>query len=380
MINLNRMKNDFLALALFDSVSFSERMTADWLKACLAGLGFSVEEDDAGEKLGGNTGNIYAFRKGNVPGKPVLFSAHMDVVQPGTGKKPQFPEPGKITSDGTTVLGADDICGIVEILEGIRHVTESGIAHRDIEVLFTAAEEAYARGAGVFDYSKIRADEAYVLDLSGPAGRAAVAAPSIISFEISLKGRAAHAGFAPENGVHAIKAMADLICGLAQGRRGGGTTMNVGQIFGGQAPNIVPEECSCIGEIRSDRHENALACVSELHAALKAVKEKHGVEGKLRTEVYIHAYHTPEDSPVVRHFQDACSALDLPGELMKTFGGSDNNHFVEHGIEGIVISCGMYNVHSLQEYAREEDLQKGAELVAQLLLPQGESLEWDYVI
>ena len=156
--------------------------------------------------------------------------------------------------------------------------------------------------------------------------------------------------------------------------------MNVGLISGGKAPNIVPETCTCIGEIRSDRHEKALACVTELQTNLKAVEEKYGVEGKLKTEVYLHAYHTPEDSAVVRHFQAACSKLKFPGELMATFGGSDNNHFVEHGIEGIVVSCGMYGAHSLQEYTLEEDLEKGAELVAQLLLTQDESLEWDYVI
>lgn len=373
MINRRRLRKDFLTLIDFDSVSFQERRTADWLKACLDGMGFEVQEDNAGNLLGGDAGNLHAFRKGTAPGDPVLFSAHMDVVQPGIGKKPRYPEEGKITSDGTTVLGADDVCGIVEILEGIRHVTEEKIPHRDIELLFTVGEEAYARGSGVFDYSKMRAKEAYVLDMHGPVGRAAVAAPSIISFEISLRGKASHAGFAPEKGVHAILAMADLIQRLPNGRYDAETTMNVGLVSGGSAPNIVPEECVCTGEIRSSRHERALACVSELNDRMHEVAESRGVRGKLRTQVHLHSYHTPEDADSVRHFQSACRKLSLPGELRETFGGSDNNHFVENGLDGIVLSCGMYEAHSLKEYTMEEDLEKGAALVAELMQPQGES-------
>ena len=57
-------------------------------------------------------------------GTPILLSGHMDTVAPGIGKKPVFHEDGTITSDGTTVLGADDLTGVIAILEGIRAVQE----------------------------------------------------------------------------------------------------------------------------------------------------------------------------------------------------------------------------------------------------------------
>ena len=69
------------------------------------------------------------------------------------------------------MLGADDAAGLVEILGGIRRVLASGKPHRDIEVLFPIAEEVYTKGSRVFDFSRIRAKEAYVLDLSGPVER-----------------------------------------------------------------------------------------------------------------------------------------------------------------------------------------------------------------
>ena len=51
---------DFKQLVSFDSISFHERNTADWLLARLKSMGFSVEEDQAGAYYGGDTGNIFA--------------------------------------------------------------------------------------------------------------------------------------------------------------------------------------------------------------------------------------------------------------------------------------------------------------------------------
>ena len=78
---------DFKQLVSFDSISFHERKTADWLIERLQKMGFSVEEDDAGSHYGGDTGNLYAVLDGTLPGDPVIFCAHMDVVESRSGKK-----------------------------------------------------------------------------------------------------------------------------------------------------------------------------------------------------------------------------------------------------------------------------------------------------
>lgn len=53
--------------------------------------------------------------------------------------------------------------------------------------------------------------------------------------------------------------------------------------------------------------------------------------------------------------------------MTETSGGSDNNVIVNKGIEGVVLSCGMNNAHSVNEYIELEDLIKGAELVGALI-------------
>lgn len=367
VINTERMKQEFAELTAIDSVSFREREMADCLIEKLRELGMNVKEDRAGEHYGGNAGNVYGFLKGTLPGEPVLLVAHMDTVQPGIGKKAVFHDDGKITSQGDTVLGADDAAGIVEILEGIRSIREAGIAHGDIEVLFPIAEELYDKGTKEFDYSLIKAKEAYIFDLSGKIGKAALKAPSIISFKITVKGKAAHAGFEPENGIHAIALMSRVIAKMKQGHLDEETTLNIGTISGGNMSNIVPEICECLGEVRSFSHEKALQCMEDTRRLLTETLTGTGGEFMLETTVHIEAYRIEKKEPVVERFLKACEEMDIPAELIDTFGGSDNNVLVKKGIRGIVLSCGMYQVHSVKEYALVDDLKQGAELIGRML-------------
>nr|WP_294527407.1 M20/M25/M40 family metallo-hydrolase [uncultured Blautia sp.] len=359
--------DEFIELTQIDAVSYRERKIADVLKEKLIQLGFEVQEDQAGAAYGSSTGNLYGFLKGSLPGGAILLCAHMDTVEPGLGKRPVFHEDGRITSSGDTILGADDVCGLVEILEAVRFLKENQIPHRDIEVVFPIAEEVFIKGTDQLDFSKLRSKEAYVLDLSGAPGAAALRAPSLISFSVTVKGKAAHAGFNPENGIHAIQIMSQVIAGLPMGHIGDDTTFNIGTVTGGKLVNIVPEKCTCKGEIRSYSHQKALDLLEKVKVSFaEAVREKGG-SFSMEHEVNLHAYETDRDAQVVKRFERACEKLSLPCTLTETFGGSDNNNFALHGISGIVISCGMYQCHSTEEYTYERDLKTGAALVAALV-------------
>lgn len=363
----SRIVDEFIELTQIDAVSYRERKIADVLKEKLLQLGFEVQEDQAGTAYGSSTGNLYGFLKGSLPGGAILLCAHMDTVEPGLGKHAVFHENGKITSSGDTILGADDVCGLVEILEAVRILKEKQIPHRDIEVVFPIAEEVFIKGTDQLDFTKLRAKEAYVLDLSGAPGSAALRAPSLISFSVTVNGKAAHAGFNPEKGIHAIQIMSQVIAGFPMGHVGDDTTFNIGTVAGGKLVNIVPEECTCKGEIRSYSHQKALELLEKIRASFeKAVRERGG-SFSMEHEVNLHAYETDREASVVKRFERACERLSLPCTLTETFGGSDNNNFALHGISGIVISCGMYQCHSTLEYTYEKDLKTGAALVAALV-------------
>ena len=367
VLSKNRITEKFLELTRIDSESFNERKMADALKVELKDLGLTFSEDDAGEKTGGNAGNILAFFEGNASYEPILLSAHMDTVVPGNSKKAILGEDGIIRSDGTTVLGSDDLAGVTEILEGIRRVKESGKDHRSVEILFTVAEEAYTRGAAVFDYSKIKSREAYCLDLSGDVGDAVIKAGSLISFTIKVTGRASHAGFEPEAGINAIAVAANAIAGIKQGRVDEESALNIGTISGGSARNIVPEECLVSGEIRSYNHEKALSLYEKVKAVFDEEAKNAGAESEADFTIHIKAYEVNEEDSTVKRFVKVCNELNLPGNLKSTLGGADCHQFNANGIKGIVLSCGMENVHTRDEYIKTDNLLAGAKLVEKLI-------------
>lgn len=370
MINKARMLDEFRRLSSFDSESFKERDIKNYLEEKLRSLGLEVESDSVGKIIGDNpkcAGNIYGFLKGNKKGNPILFSSHMDTVSPGVGKK-MVVNGDTVTSDGTTVLGSDDITGLVSILEALEVIKEDNIAHPDIEVIFFVAEEPYCRGSSHFDFSKVKSKTAYVLDLSGEVGVAATRAPSIIYFRLEVKGRAAHAGFEPEKGISAIEVAAAAISRLKLGRIDDITTANIGIIKGGNGINIIPDNLYLEGEVRSLVHQNALGVLNSIKETFEGVSMKFGAAVSINVEERIHAYNIDLDSDVVKRYDEALKSLNYgKAKYITTFGGSDNNVLNLHGIKGIVISNAMNDVHTTNEYFSIKEFVKSANITLKLM-------------
>lgn len=372
----NRIVEEFLKLTAFDSQSFSESEIAEYLKQELEELGLEVTVDDAKERLQKErpeltkaASNIYGYLKGNVEGDAILFSAHMDTVSPGNGKKAIVHPDGTITSNGDTVLGADDVSGLVSILEALRTIKENNLKHPDIEVLFTVAEEPYCQGSRYVDYSRLKATTGYVLDLVGPVGTAAVAAPSIISVNVKIRGRAAHAGFAPEEGINALNIAVRALSEIRTGHTSHDTTVNFGVIKGGNGRNIVPEQVLIEGEIRSLEHKKALDEAYKIKEAFKNAADEFGGGVAVEITQHIKAYNIGKDKKVVERFRKAAKGVMrciLP-DCITTFGGSDANRLNEHNISTIVLACAMENCHSTEEYTTINELIKSAELTLKLM-------------
>jgi len=366
-IREKRLRDLFETIVTIDSPSFEERKMADFIKGKLSSLGLFVFEDNAGAALGGNGGNVYGFLPGDEALAPLLFCAHMDTVEPGRNKRAVAGENGAITSAGDTILGADDGAGIAAILEALTVIVEEKLPHRPVEVLFTITEEVYCQGVERFDFSKIRAKEAYVLDLAGPVGSAALQAPTILSFAVKLLGKASHAGFAPKDGVHAVLAASRAVSRLPMGQIDDETTLNIGEIAGGRATNIIPESCLVRGEIRSFSHERCLSLYGEVKKTFTDCALAIGAKAEFSEHIGCAAYKTPAGHPVVSRFRAACERLGLPFLPGKTFGGSDNNVLAAQNIAGIVTACAMYRCHSTEEYTTLPDLMKSAGLTLCLM-------------
>lgn len=366
MVNRERLVAEFIELISIDSLSRMERQIADALKIKLQNMGIDVYEDNAGKEIGGNSGNLICTVKGQKDVPAILLTAHMDRVAPGKGIKPVF-EGNIIKSDGTTILGGDDAAGIECILEAIRIVKENNISHGDIQIAFTIAEEGGLFGAKHLDYGKIYAKYGFVLDSGGPIGTVSVKAPSQNKIDITIKGKAAHAGLEPEKGISAIQIASEAISNMKLGRIDDETTANIGIIHGGQATNVICDKLEINAEARSRNQRKLEMQTQHMKKCLEDAAAKFGGLAEFDAKLEYPAFEIKEDQPIIPILRKAAQKTGIELILEATGGGSDTNIINGKGIQAVDLSVGMDKVHSVEEQINIDDLLKAAEFLVNII-------------
>ncbi len=368
LVNKERMLAEFKEVVAVPCHTLQERPVFEMLRAKLEALGFTVEEDDAGEKLGGNCGNLWAFLPGNKVGAvSVLLSAHMDGVEP-CGGTTVVQKDGVLYSDGTTILGGDDKSGVVAILEGVRMLVEENAEHGDIQILFTIAEEGGVNGSRCMDRSKLKAQVAYALDGEGAPGEIVIGAPGQYRYKISVHGKKAHGGLEPEKGINAIMIAAKALAEVKRyGRIDEETTCNIGIIGGGVATNVVPDLVEIEGDVRSRNNEKLEAIREEVVSTICNAVEKYGAKVTAEVEHKYSSFLIDTESTVVKLAKSACAMYGFTPDITQTGGGSDANFLNAYGVPCVILGTGMQNVHTVEEFLKEEDLYNSALMVYGIL-------------
>ena len=368
LVNKERMLAEFKEVVAVPCHTLRERPVFEMLRAKLEALGFTVEEDDAGEKLGGNCGNLWAFLPGNKVGAvSVLLSAHMDGVEP-CGGTTVVQKDGVLYSDGTTILGGDDKSGVVAILEGVRMLIEENAEHGDIQILFTIAEEGGVNGSRCMDRSKLKAQVAYALDGEGAPGEIVIGAPGQYRYKISVHGKKAHGGLEPEKGINAIMIAAKALAEVKRyGRIDEETTCNIGIIGGGVATNVVPDLVEIEGDVRSRNNEKLEAIREEVVSTICNAVEKYGAKITAEVEHKYSSFLIDTESTVVKLAKSACAMYGFAPDITQTGGGSDANFLNAYGVPCVILGTGMQNVHTVEEFIKEEDLYNSALMVYGIL-------------
>jgi len=375
MVNHDRLADVFKTLVQIDSVSRNEGAVAKALQEILESLGGEVLFDDAGPKLGGDTGNLIARFKGSGPEvEPLLLNAHMDTVQPGEGIKILFTD-GTFTSDGSTILGADDKSAVAIIIETLRVLQEENHPYGPLEVVITACEEVGLLGAKNLDYSLITARYGYSIDATDTYG-VVTQAPAANHIQFKIHGRDAHAGAAPEKGINAIQVASHAISEIHIGRIDEETTANIGLIEGGKATNIVPSLVTVSGEVRSHNPEKLEEETQRIvqsfeHHVSDYRKLFPSDDGLPKLEVDVRedfsVLKIPDDHPVVTLAKVAASNLGRHMATKMSGGGSDANIFFGHGVVTGILGTGMKDMHTVRESVRLEDMVKSVELLVEIV-------------
>ncbi len=359
LINRKRLLATFLDLININSPSFDEASIGDHLSEVFRCLGCSVTRQRYDRSF-----NIIARKKGrlkNVP--PFLLSAHMDTIEPTAGIRYEIRK-DIVRSKGNTVLGADDKSAIAQIIEAITVLQEREIAHGDIEMVITSAEERGLCGAKNLDLRKIRSRHALVLDSGGHVGKIVVAGPSQITYEMLITGRPAHAGIEPEKGISAIRVASEIITTVPDGRIDSVTTANIGVIRGGTATNVVPREVVINGEVRSHNPVTLRAIKNAIFDKANRIVKKRDAKVHIKVQEEYQAFRISKKEPFLSYMDNVFKSAGITPEHTVTGGGSDANIFNHQGIITLNLSTGMQKVHSHDEFIHINDLVNGSLVVA----------------
>ena len=350
-----RMVDQFLEMVRIDSESGDEARMMDYLLGALREIGGEAELD--------GYGNLIARfpAKGCSGAAPVLLSCHADTVKPGVGIEPVIVD-GVVRSAGDTILGADDKAGIAEVLEALRVAT----VRPPVEVAISRQEEVGLLGVKELDFSRLTATRGFLMD-NDSLDTIVIGGPSYFAIDVTVFGRAAHAGMEPEKGINAIQAAAKAIAALQLGRIDAGTTANVGVIEGGLIRNGVPDRVSFLAECRSADHVKGEALAAEMERIIREQVEGAGARVELEINNLCRAVTIPADAPTVRIAQRALATVGVEAKPIFITGFTDASIYNNQGIEMAVVGIGARDEHTTDESIAIADMELALTALVEML-------------
>ena len=273
-----------------------------------------------------------------------------------------------ITTDGTTLLGADNKAGVAEIMDAVNYwVTHPDVKHGTIKICFTPDEEV-GRGTEKIDLEKLGAKYAYTVDGStrGELETETFSADAVI---VKIIGKNIHPGFAKDKMVNAIKISADFLESLPQDRLSPETTE---KREGFVHPWIINgnEELTTIKFIIRDFITDKLA---EYEAFLKDLAEKTVAKypgAKLEFEV-IEQYRNMKEV-LIKHPQieqyalEALKRLDIKPIMNPIRGGTDGSRLSFMGLPTPNIFAGEHSFHSQLEWVAVQDMEMAVKFIVEI--------------
>jgi len=319
-----------------------------------------------------------------VSGKDVKPQIHRnysggDIVLPGENKQiiriSDSPELTKkigndiITSDGTTLLGADDKAGIAEIMDAVHYlVNHPEFEHGTIKIAFTPDEEV-GTGVKYFDVKKFGAKYAYTLDgeTIGEVENETFCADSVT---ITFRGVPFHPGYAKGKLVNSIKIASTFVEKLPRGELSPETTeKKEGYVH----PNAVQGgvENTTVKFIIRDFEVKGLKEKEELlrNLAEKTVQSypRSSFESKIEESYRNMKYVLDKYPEAVEKAMEAVRMAGLDPRLHSIRGGTDGARLCYMGLPTPNIATGGHNYHSKLEWISVQDMKKAVEIILNLI-------------
>ena len=311
----------------------------------------------------------------NYDGKDVVLNKELDIVM--TVK--EFPNlkdyvgETLVTTDGTTLLGADDKAGIAEIVTAGKYLIDNpSIKHGEVKVAFGPDEEIGV-GADRFDVERFGADFAYTMD-GGPLGELEFETFHAASAVVEVAGKNIHPGSAKDLMINALQVAIDIHNQLPENERPENTEGREGffHLMGMEGNVEAAKATYIIRDHDRQQFENRKALIQEAADNLNAFYGSDIATVTLNDQYYNMGEIIKKDMRPVTLAENAFAAVDIQPDIIAVRGGTDGSKLTYMGLPTPNLFAGGENMHGRFEYVSLETMVKATEVILAIIEGAGD--------
>jgi len=309
----------------------------------------------------------------NYDGKDIILNAEKNIVLSPNYFKDLLQYKGQtiITTDGTTLLGADDKAGITEIVSAMEYLIQHPeIKHGKIRIGFTPDEEI-GRGAHHFDVEKFGAQWAYTMDGS-QIGELEYENFNAAGAKITFKGKSVHPGYAKGKMINSMLIANEFINELPKGEtpqetKGYEGFFHVHHLTGSIEETVLE---LIIRDHNKAKFEKRKSLIEKIAKKINKKFARQYGEDIVITEIRDQYYNMKEKVLPVKHIVDiaekAMRELNIKPIIKPIRGGTDGSQLSYMGLPCPNIFAGGHNFHGKYEYVPAESIQKATDVIVKI--------------
>ncbi|WIK66700.1 peptidase T [Globicatella sanguinis] len=317
-----------------------------------------------------NSVNVQPQIHENYDGKDIVLNEDENIVMSVKDFPNLPPYKGQtlITTDGTTLLGADDKAGIAEIVTALEYlIAHPEIKHGKVRVAFGPDEEI-GRGADHFDAEGFAVDFAYTMD-GGPVGELQYESFNAAGVTLKITGKNIHPGTAKGKMINSIGIINEFMNGLpekevpeqTEGREGFYHITNMEATVDEGILSLI------IRDHYREKFEERKAFVEQLVKDINQRYPYEVIEVDIKDQYYNMAEVIEKDMRPVDLAKEAFAALDIPAVIEPIRGGTDGSKISFMGIPTPNIFAGGENMHGRYEFVAVESMVKATEVIIKIV-------------
>ena len=407
-INCLRKEHDlidiFCTLAEIPSPSGKEDKVADKIVKILTTNGVNAHKDAFG--------NVMAYiEPTDGTKKPLLLSAHMDVVGDSSPVNIRISEDGKfIETDKTRTLGSDDKTGDAAAIKLALEIAKSDIKHGGLELVFTKDEEQTMTGINNVEFNKINSEYVLVLD-ADKMGQVQISGASYTNGTLivnAVKGGHSGIDIGDKTRLNAVKLIAELINEIPQGEYkrddyGTVTSINIGSVIGGgveaviqrisqegikaesyidyvadnSMTNIINTKAVAKYSIRSSEEANENQLIEDIKAIVEKFNKKYDglANAEFIAKSKMKAFEKSGDETIQKIGLEAGKKVGIKVEVSSFHAGAETHIYAHKTNKNgkvfkpyLIGLADIYNMHSSDEKMDYASYLKGYEFLKELFL------------